>query len=481
MRWDLRGLRRRSAGRERMPGAAALAALAGALILGLSAGPASGSPGPGVAFGLGSSYRSLTNPAATPAGFEQPGFDDSGWTTASAPFGQDDGHTCSGIFPDPPWNASVFPVNGTVYLRTSFALPSNAFGLHIDGTIDNNADVYVNGHQEGHVASGNCETGAIHLHGVPNGDLVHGGGNLVAVKAVDLGAISFFDLQATYGTVDFAQQPTETQKQLPITPAPTVTLTNAEGHPVAGATVAVTLQTIAGGGTLTPGSVTSATTDAGGVATFPSLAVTDAGKYRLVATSEGATATSTGFLIANQVTPCQGSCSAEGSVPNNTSVQASASNAPAGSALAVSVIPNISPPPGVCDGLVPLGAGSFVNILRTGTTLPDFTITWRLDKSIVQQAGNPGAAHFDICLGAENLLDPSGASTTGWPTRAGTPAVPVADPDLGVTLFWGILPECAKKGTQAGPCYLHKKKNAAGDEIIDFLKPAPWDGHMYGG
>ena len=27
-------------------------------------------------------------------------------------------------------------------------------------------------------------------------------------------------------------------------------------------------------------------------------------------------------------------------------------------------------------------------------------------------------------------------------TRNGSPATPVYDPNLGVTLYWGILPEC---------------------------------------
>ena len=59
--------------------------------------------------------------------------------------------------------------------------------------------------------------GAINLD-VPNSDLNHGGNNVVAVKAVDTGVISFFDMKATYGALQFTVQPTETQKGSAITP-----------------------------------------------------------------------------------------------------------------------------------------------------------------------------------------------------------------------------------------------------------------------
>jgi hypothetical protein len=477
MRRDPAGARRRM----RCPrgrAASVTAALAAVVALSLSVGLASGASGPGEAFGDGSSYKTLTNPASAPTGFELPAFDDSAWTTATAPFGQDDGATCSGVFPSPPWNAAVFPVDGTVYLRKSFALPGNAFGLHVVGTIDNDADVYVNGTLEGQVLSGSCETDAIDLQ-IPNSDLEHGGSNLVAVKAVDHGVISFFDMHAAYGVLEFAQQPTETQKGSAITPAPTATITDADGNPVAGATVDVTLDPVVGTGAFTAGSTTEVTTGATGVATFSNLAVTEPGKYRLVATSEGASDTSDAFLIANQITACTGSsCSAEGSVPGSTTVQVSSSNA-VGSSLAVSVF-DISPPAGACDPLSPLGVGSFVNVLGSGGSHPDLTLTWRLDKSLVLRSGNPGASKFDICLGAVNLEHVNGG-VDGWTTKAGGHAVPFADPDLGVTLYWGIAPDCPKKGRPSGPCVQHRNKNRAGDEVIDVFKPYPWDGRMYGG
>jgi hypothetical protein len=459
-----------------------LVVAAAAIVAALAVGTASASGSAGVAFSTGASWKTLTNPASAPTGFQQSAFDDSSWVVATAPFGDPDGHTCVGILPSGSWNPTVFPAGNpahpsTVYLRQTFSLPENAYGLHLLGTVDNDGQVYVNGTLRTSVVSGNCQLDAIDVS-VPNSGLNLDGDNLVAVKAVDRGTISFFDMEATYGVVEVGQQPTETQKGVAISPAPTVTITDAEGNPVVGANVTVALQTINGTGTLV-GSTLSASTDSGGVATFSNLKVSDVGKYKLVATSDGATTTSGGFLIANQVTPCNGSCKANGSVPNNTTVNASATNATG--ALAVSVFGGITPPSGVCTGFVPLGVGSFVNILQSGSTLPDFTIVWQLHKSLVRAAGNPGASKFNICLGAEDLLHPNGTGATPWKQKGGANAVEVADADLGVTLFWGILPDCPNKGRPAGPCVLHRSKDNAGNVNVTFFKPAPWDGHMYGG
>src|SRR5262249_8057049 len=156
------------------------------------------------------------------------------------------------------------------------------------------------------------------------------------------------------------------------------------------------------------------------------------------ATSDNATVTSNGFIIADQVSPCHGgSCDAHGS-KGGTDVGASSNDARDGAALAVSVIQNIAPPNGPCAGFTPLGAGTSVDILSTGTARPTITVTWRLDKTLVKAAGNPGASKFDICMGAVNLDHLDGSGVTPWTTKSGAPATPVADDFLGVTLFWGV-------------------------------------------
>ena len=279
----------------------------------------------------------------------------------------------------------------------------------------------------------------------------------------------------------FVQQPTETVKSSPISPAPSVVATDTWGNTISGATISLdNLVKLSGTGVFgpPPGS-TSATTDATGTATFGNLSITDVGEYQLHATSNGAGATSSAFLIANQINPCHGSCNASGSANNNTTTDASVNGASTGSSLAVSVILNTAPPAGVCGNKTPLGAGSFVNILNLGTLdQPDFTITWTLDKSIVNQFTNRGASQFDICLGAEDLKHPDGNGATPWTTKDGSPAVPVSDPILGVTRFWGVLGDCPKNPTS--PCVLSKNKTKAGDEVIKFFKPHYWDAQHFG-
>lgn len=471
MRSCMRGLRR--ARRPAMPAGFVLAVLAGTLVLAGSSGLASAestAAGTGQAFPLGSSW---TYTSSTPSGsWFAPGFDTSGWTTGNAPFSD----TAPGAptYCGFPTASSPFALDSTIYLRHSFSLPANAFGLHVVGTIDNDAHTYVNGTDEGVVDSGNCVPNAIDLD-VPNSNLTRGASkpDLVAVQASDYGYATYFDMQATYGTIDFAQQPSEVQKGAAISPAPTVTITGPDGSPVAGATVSMTLQQVAGSGTLSGD--TSETTNASGVATFSSLSVSDGGEYALVATSEGATVTSDPFVVADQITPCTGSCSSTGS-SSGTTVEADAKNA--GGSLAVSVYSG-PPPSGVCDNAAPLGASAIVNFLDPGSSTPNLNVIWTLDKSLVQQAPNPGAAHFDICLGAENLQHPDGSGVTPWTTKDGTPATPVADPVLGVTLFWGLVPDCPNKGQSTGPCIKDRDKHK-GNEVITVYKPYPWDGRMYG-
>jgi hypothetical protein len=296
--------------------------------------------------------------------------------------------------------------------------------------------------------------------------------------ATDSGVATYFAMQATYGAIAFGNQPVETAKNTPITdgsnPIRVVITPPAGGAAVPdGTEVDLSLQVLSGTGT--PTGATAYTS--GGVATFPSLAVTAPGQYRLVATSGGATVTSNAFVIADQVASCPAGtqCTSTGGSTGNTQVTASTSFT-SNQQLGVSVIDNgASIPAGVCPGFVPQGAGSFVDILG-GTVLGggNVTVTWTLAKSLVMAAGNPGAAHFDICLGAENLA----GGTTPWTTKDGTPSIPVYDSNLGATLFWGRLADCPKVPTQ--PCVLHRDKNQ-GNEVVTFYLPYPWDAGFHGG
>jgi hypothetical protein len=457
-------------------------------------GVASASPGgPGTAITYTDTW-SYTNPEVAPDGWTDPAFDASSWATDAAPFSDSNPVYCAGPYGDaglPTSGNTDFPVGSTVYLRKSFSLPADAWGLHVAGTIDNDESLWVNGTSYGSASGGNCSVGDINVD-VSNADLQRGATtNVAAVQASDSGVATYFTLKATYGAIAFGNQPIETQKNTPITDGSnpiSVAITPPAGGAAVpdGTEIDLTLQTISGTGTLSGGTAYTS----GGVATFPALAVSAPGQYRLVATSGGATVTSNAFVIADQVTTCDAgkSCTSSGGSTSNTQVTATSSFS-SDNALGVSVIDDGAPiPAGVCDGFVPLGAGSYIDILKgvVGSG-GNISAQWTLAKSLVMQAGNPGAAHFDICLGAENLQ----GGTTPWMTKDGTPAVPVYDSNLGATLYWGLLPDCGSPRIAGGPtrnpdlapgpCIVQRNKTGAGNEVVNFYLPYPWDAGFHGG
>jgi hypothetical protein len=483
--------------RSGMKMASVLAVVLGVLALAGGGGIASANNvGPGTAITYGSTW-SYTG-SAPASGWMNPGFDASSWATDSGPFSNTSPVSCAsdyGAAGLPTTGNSDFPIGGSIFLRNSFFLPADAWGLHLTGTIDNYASVWVNGSSYGTAIGGNCSVGDISVD-VPNTNLQHGAANsnLVAVNAADDGfAATYFDLQATYGAIAFGNQPIETQKNSPLTDSSAspirVTITPPDGGAAVpdGTEVDLSLQTISGTGTISGGTAYTS----GGVATFPALKVSASGEYRLVATSGGATVTSNAFVIADQITSCPAgqTCTSTGGT-GNTQVTASSSFSTTNQ-LAVSVIDDgAGIPANVCGSFVPRGAGSFINILNSVVGGGNITATWTLAKSLVLQMGNPGAAHFDICLGAENLQ----GGTTPWTTKSGAPSTPVLDSNLGATLYWGVLPDCSAGGVNprvaaalqsadgppTGPCILHRDKNA-GNEVVSFYLPYPWDAGFHGG
>jgi hypothetical protein len=149
------------------------------------------------AFGFDSSYRTLTiegygNHVTAPTGWNEAGFDDSSWVVGQAPFGNGMDLGCNFA----PAN-SPFPERGRVLLRKTFSLPAGAHGLRIQGTVDNHAHIYVNGHDVGEADDGNCQKDGIDF-AVPDAYLNPGGDNLIAAAADDWSLVTFFDIQATY-------------------------------------------------------------------------------------------------------------------------------------------------------------------------------------------------------------------------------------------------------------------------------------------
>ena len=124
--------------------------------------------------------------------FEALGFDDSTWSTGQAAFGTAGG-PCAGNN-----NGSVhtpWSLGTDMLVRKSFTLPSSATNVRVDGTVANDATVYVNGVQIGFVASGFCNSGDIALAATS----AVAGMNLLAVRGRDDGSTaSYLDQTVTY-------------------------------------------------------------------------------------------------------------------------------------------------------------------------------------------------------------------------------------------------------------------------------------------
>ncbi|MEV7801618.1 hypothetical protein AB0O28_01565 [Microbispora sp. NPDC088329] len=139
----------------------------------------------------GWTYRQVPATTQVP-GFAERGFDDSAWPAGQAGFGTTNG-TCS-------WNnaASVktpWAVNTDILARHWLHLPRDAQAVRIQGTVDNDAQVYFNGHLVQSVKSGACAAGAIDVV-VSAADLDCC--NLLAVRGHDAGVAAYLNLRVTY-------------------------------------------------------------------------------------------------------------------------------------------------------------------------------------------------------------------------------------------------------------------------------------------
>ncbi|MFI7641263.1 hypothetical protein [Nonomuraea sp. NPDC049400] len=138
-------------------------------------------------------WRFLQVPATTDVPeFAGRYFDDSAWSTGQAGFGTTNG-TCS-------WNNSIkvktpWALNSDILLRHWVHLPRDAQEVRIQGTVDNDAQVYLNGQLLQTVKSGNCNAGAIDVV-VPAKYLDCN--NLLAIRGHDYGVASYLDVRVTY-------------------------------------------------------------------------------------------------------------------------------------------------------------------------------------------------------------------------------------------------------------------------------------------
>jgi hypothetical protein len=92
------------------------------------------------------------------------------------------------------------------------------------------------------------------------------------------------------------------------------------------------------------------------------------------------------------------------------------------------------------------------------------TVTVRVDKSLVDSSGHPGASSWQICYGSTTPFTAVPGTSQQNVTIGGTPGY-----------FTGLLPDCS--GNQGAPCVQSQNKNNAGDVIVTFLASGDPLGH----
>jgi hypothetical protein len=218
-------------------------------------------------------------------------------------------------------------------------------------------------------------------------------------------------------------------------------------------TIAITPAANPGSGTL---SGTTRVTTSGGVASFSDLSIDQAGfGYTLTATSRGiSAATSALFNIWGSLQPCSPpSCSGSQSSATTTGT-VSTPSATQGQLLGTA----LGGASYSCGGTYqPLSAPFGFDVLNTsGMTQSgaQFTVLLRIDKSVVQSSGHPGASSWQICY----------ASTQPFAVQDGTSGSATIG---GVPFNTGLLTDCLT--TPVAPCVQARNKDNAGDVIVTFL------------
>lgn len=104
-----------------------------------------------------------------------------------------------------------------------------------------------------------------------------------------------------------------------------------------------------------------------------------------------------------------------------------------------------------------------VNAAGAPQTIP-LTVTMRIDKSLVQSSGHPGASSWQICYASTTQFNALTGTSQKNVTIGGTPGY-----------FTGLLPDCS--GSQKAPCVQSRNKNNAGDVLVTFLASGDPFGH----
>lgn len=302
---------------------------------------------------------------------------------------------------------------------------------------------------------------ANNFNGNPGNDFVNDGGPPSA--AISACALSFVD------------QPANAVVNTPITsmgfqagsPVEVKAQDNA-GDPIAGVSVAVSLDS-PGGVTASLGGTTSAVTAANGLAAFASLTVNAPGYFKLTAAASGFTSIdSSVFLIAQDAQQCgAGSCSSPRLSTKSTAATVTAINQPAGDFLSLGLGGYTYSCQNTLQGGYtsvsdPVGFDVWKSDGVTFDEVVSSEVTIDISKQAVMISPNNGAPFYQICY----------ASNVQFPTRTGTTPGVTTIPGTTTPFYFGLLPDCGS--TTPAPCVVSRHKGSAGDVLITFLA-APGD------
>lgn len=126
-----------------------------------------------------SGWKYLEVGRTDPTDYSAPGFDDSGWATGTAAFGEFNGGW-SGVFPTPPAPTTDWPIKTRLWLRRTIAA-NPALDLNVDVRVEDSATVYLNGVEVGSIPGNN--QGATVRVTVPAVDVLSS--NVLAIRATD--------------------------------------------------------------------------------------------------------------------------------------------------------------------------------------------------------------------------------------------------------------------------------------------------------
>jgi hypothetical protein len=155
----------------------------------------------------------------------------------------------------------------------------------------------------------------------------------------------------------------------------------------------------------------------------------------------------------------------------------------------MTINPSVTVPASLCGtGFQQRGDGFGVSTVRLTLDKPSFKVVATLDKATVKASGKTSASQWNICLGAFNVNNPPPGS--GCSNNAGTSKSWLAKNGCAVFdggYYWGLVADYPSKvkdcptvpanppSSGLFPGVLSKNKTNAGDVVITFCVPYPWD------